>query len=243
MAKLGYHIAAGMMQGLGAGIIENAKQQREAALRAMDLQARREEGAAERASREALSAKELASREAQHSAEIGMRKGELEGARADRELARKENAQYRQDTLEETRRYHNILDANNDANRGMRRNPNEMSDKDQIDAILKEADTENRGNLNPNKRVTPEEIARKRAGTLSPNVLKHFGIEAAPANGSSMQPGQAPPKVSDDNPPSPGPRMIPQNRRKEADEIIEAVRSKAISVEEGNRRMNALFIN
>lgn len=196
MAKLGYHIAAGMMQGLGAGIIENAKQQREAALRAMDLQARREEGAAERASREALSAKELASREAQHTAEIGMRKGELEGARKDRELAREENAQYRKDTLEETRRYHNILDANNDANRGMRRNPNEMSDKDQIDAIIKEADSQNQGQFNPNKRITPQSIAKERAGSLSPAVLKYFGVEAPTSTTNPGSSGGGSPKIS-----------------------------------------------
>ncbi len=245
--SLGFNIAAGMMQGLGAGIIENAKQKREAALRAMEITARQQEGQADRASREAMSANELGSREAISTKELGMRGNELAESRAEREQREKESGRRWEADREDRKDYRAEINADRDASRGMRPTSDKVTDKDIIESIITEVE-KSKDSLGKTK-VRSEDLAARYPDR--PEVLKRFGVTTDPtgrptAPAPQPGPGQAGPAAAA----APAKKLPPESMLK-VDEIKADYRAKVAKatteaerkslLEDANRQINALM--
>lgn len=193
--SLGFNIAAGMMQGLGAGIIENAKAKREEALRAMEIAARQQEGMADRAHRESLSAKELTSAERRHTEEVGMRGKESEARLAEAKAQREQTTAYQNRSLEIDSEYKKGMVANSTTRAENARDPSKMTPAQMISAINDTVKSRNESKLNPKEHVTPAQVALEMFGD-EPAIVKIYGPktdssgrpEAAAAPASSAAP-------------------------------------------------------
>lgn len=226
--SLGYHIAAGMVQGLGAGIIENAKQKKEEALRRMELAARQQEGAADRAHREQLSAKELASTEARSNAEIGMRKQEYEAGREERKDAREESNRRWESDSHDRRVYQTGMLKNAETRIDNAPDPNATKPPSALDVakFLKDKHTKKEFGTETTdmKAVQAEALTRWKD---RPDVLQALDI-SPDMTGRTDAPMQDPTVGGTPGTPGAGPPaiVIPKDKRADVDRITADFRAK-----------------